>query len=288
MTPLLPAVLAGAAAAVAVGLPTPSRLLLLAPRTEPYSSTSSAALLVRLGRLGGRRRVLGMMLLALGGVPTFGPEVLLVPLALLGAERVARVRRARAAREQERQRAGEACAVLAGEACAVLAGELRAGRSAAQALTASADVATGAVRLALLAASSSAGLGGDVPAALLGKASASAAPELLAGLGACWQVCAGTGSGLAMAVDRLEEGLRAEQGQRLAVAAELAGPRATAGLLACLPLAGIALAAGLGARPVHVLLHTTIGLACAVLGVGLDGLGVWWTGRLVARVGGAT
>ncbi len=280
MTPLLPAVLAGAAAAVAVGLPTPSRLLLLAPRTEPYSSTSSAALLVRLGRLGGRRRVLGMMLLALGGLPTFGPEVLLVPLALLAAERVARVRRARAAREQERQQAGEACAVLAGE--------LRAGRSAAQALTAAADVATGAVRLALLAASSSAGLGGDVPAALLGKASASAAPELLAGLGACWQVCAGTGSGLAMAVDRLEEGLRAEQGQRLAVAAELAGPRATAGLLACLPLAGIALAAGLGAWPVHVLLHTTIGLACAVLGVGLDGLGVWWTGRLVARVGGAT
>lgn len=280
MTPLLPAVLAGAAAAVAVGLPTPSRLLLLAPRTEPYSSTSSAALLVRLGRLGGRRRVLGMMLLALGGLPTFGPEVLLVPLALLGAERVARVRRARAAREQERQQAGEACAVLAGE--------LRAGRSAAQALTAAADVATGAVRLALLAASSSAGLGGDVPTALLGKASASAAPELLAGLGACWQVCAGTGSGLAMAVDRLEEGLRAEQGQRLAVAAELAGPRATAGLLACLPLAGIGLAAALGARPVHVLLHTTIGLACAVLGVGLDGLGVWWTGRLVARVGGAT
>jgi len=280
VTPLLPAVLAGAAAAVAVGLPTPSRLLLLAPRTEPYSSTSSAALLVRLGRLGGRRRVLGMMLLALGGLPTFGPEVLLVPLALLGAERVARVRRARAAREQERQQAGEACAVLAGE--------LRAGRSAAQALTAAADVATGAVRLALLAASSSAGLGGDVPAALLGKASASAAPELLAGLGACWQVCAGTGSGLAMAVDRLEEGLRAEQGQRLAVAAELAGPRATAGLLACLPLAGIGLAAALGARPVHVLLHTTIGLACAVLGVGLDGLGVWWTGRLVARVGGAT
>lgn len=280
MTPLLPAVLAGAAAAVAVGLPTPSRLLLLAPRTEPYSSTSSAALLVRPGRLGGRRRVLGMMLLALGGLPTFGPEVLLVPLALLGAERVARVRRARAAREQERQQAGEACAVLAGE--------LRAGRSAAQALTAAADVATGAVRLALLAASSSAGLGGDVPAALLGKASASAAPELLAGLGACWQVCAGTGSGLAMAVDRLEEGLRAEQGQRLAVAAELAGPRATAGLLACLPLAGIGLAAALGARPVHVLLHTTIGLACAVLGVGLDGLGVWWTGRLVARVGGAT
>jgi len=280
VTPLLPAVLAGAAAAVAVGLPTPSRLLLLAPRTEPYSSTSSAALLVRLGRLGGRRRVLGMMLLALGGLPTFGPEVLLVPLALLGAERVARVRRARAAREQERQQAGEACAVLAGE--------LRAGRSAAQALTAAADVATGAVRLALLAASSSAGIGGDVPAALLGKASASAAPELLAGLGACWQVCAGTGSGLAMAVDRLEEGLRAEQGQRLAVAAELAGPRATAGLLACLPLAGIGLAAALGARPVHVLLHTTIGLACAVLGVGLDGLGVWWTGRLVARVGGAT
>ena len=72
---------------------------------------------------------------------------------------------------------------------------------------------------------------------------------------------------------------------RRAVEAELAGPRATAGLLAVLPLGGLLLAAGLGADPVHQLLHTPLGAACAVLGVGLDLLGLAWTARLVRRAG---
>jgi Flp pilus assembly protein TadB len=35
-----------------------------------------------------------------------------------------------------------------------------------------------------------------------------------------------------------------------------------------------------------VLLETPLGLVCLVLGLGLDGLGVLWTSRLVARAGG--
>jgi hypothetical protein len=88
---------------------------------------------------------------------------------------------------------------------------------------------------------------------------------------------------LAAAVDRLEEGLRADQVLRQALAAELAGPRATAGLLAVLPAVGLLLAAALGADPLQVLLHTPLGLVCLVAGVGLDALGVVWTTRLVAR-----
>ena len=80
--------------------------------------------------------------------------------------------------------------------------------------------------------------------------------------------------------------LRAEQAQRRAVQAELAGPRATAGMLAILPLAGLVLAAGLGADPLHVLLETPVGWVCLVAGLGLDGLGLLWTGRLVTRAGG--
>jgi tight adherence protein B len=111
-------------------------------------------------------------------------------------------------------------------------------------------------------------------------------PEVLRALAACWTVCAGSGSGLAAAVERLEEGLRAEQSQRRAVDAELAGPRATAGLLAVLPAGGLLLAAGLGADPLSVLLTTPVGLLCLTAGLALDAVGLWWTGRLVAAAGG--
>lgn len=187
------------------------------------------------------------------------------------------------------------------EACATLAAELRSGRAPADALSAAAELATGASGRALAAAAAAARLGGDVAAALApgrelgprrasgsGRASesgVSAAPEVQRALAACWTVCAGTGSGLAAAVERLEEGLRADAAQRRAVDAELAGPRATAGLLAVLPAAGILLASGLGADPLHVLLFTPLGLVCLTLGLSLDALGLWWTRAMVARAG---
>jgi tight adherence protein B len=193
---------------------------------------------------------------------------------------VARLRTARAlaaARREERSRAVEACSVLAGE--------LRAGRTAADALDAAAELAAGPFATALRAASGAVRLGGDAAPALRPPPD-SAVPEVLRALAACWTVCAGSGSGLAAAVDRLEDGLRAEQAQRRAVDAELAGPRATAGLLAVLPAGGLLLAAGLGADPLSVLLTTPVGLLCLTVGLGLDALGLWWTGRLVAAAGG--
>ncbi len=53
-----------------------------------------------------------------------------------------------------------------------------------------------------------------------------------------------------------------------------------------LPVVGLLLAAALGADPLSVLLHTSLGLVCLVTGVGLDALGVLWTSRLVRRAGG--
>lgn len=189
-------------------------------------------------------------------------------------------RRRQAAQERQRERRSAA------EACVALAAELRAGRSPAEALGTAAELARGPAQGALLAAAAAARLGGDVPAALVsGVAAGSTAPEVLRGLGACWRVCARAGSGLAAAVDRLSEGLRSQQAQEQAVEAALAGPRASAAMLAVLPLAGVALAAGLGARPGHVLLHTPVGVGCLVLGLVLDGAGLWWTARLVARAG---
>ena len=180
-----------------------------------------------------------------------------------------------AARDRERARAVETCAALGGE--------LRAGRPPAAALAAAAPLAVGPTADVLAAAASAAALGGDVAGVLARGAPLTSSPALLRGLGACWALCSGTGSGLAAAVERLERAERDAQDRRRAVQAELSGPRATARMLAGLPVLGVLLAAGLGARPVQLLLTTALGLTCLVAGVALDVAGVLWTRRLVTR-----
>jgi len=170
----------------------------------------------------------------------------------------------------------------AAEALAVLVAELRAGRPTAVACEGAAEVATGPLAVALRAVGDSARFGADPAACLLAQVDDSAVPELLRALAACWQVCAGTGSSLAAAVERLGDGLAADRAQQLLVDAELAGPQATAVLLALLPGVGLLLAAGLGAQPLQLLLHTPVGWACLSGGLLLDAAGLWWTSRLVA------
>jgi tight adherence protein B len=266
MTTFVPALLAATSAGVLVGIPAPSRLDLLGART-------ARVLPVRTLRLLGPLAALAVVAVVAGP----GGAAVTALLAVVGTRARTRWQRAR---DREVERAG------AVEALAVLASELRAGRMPADALGAAAGVAAGTLASTFAVVATGASVGADPSVALLRSAEASAVPELLRGLAACWQVCSATGSSLAAAVDRLAEALRAERAQRLAVEAELAGPRATAVLLAVLPIAGIALAAGLGARPLHVLLHTGLGLGCLAAGVGLDLLGLWWTGRIVAAAGG--
>jgi tight adherence protein B len=170
---------------------------------------------------------------------------------------------------------------------AVLASELRAGRSPSVALMSAATVASGPAARALAEAGGSTSMGAGAAEALTRRAQESAVPELLTGLAVCWQVCQGAGSSLAVAVDRLEEALRADQVCREEVEAELEGPRSTALLLAGLPLFGLALGSGLGGDPLHVLLRTPIGWACLVAGVGLELAGLFWTGRIVRAAGGS-
>ena len=214
------------------------------------------------------------------GLVLGGPvlSLLLLGLVLVGL-------RAHRRRSRERARAAERSRAV--EACGALAGELRAGRSPAEALEVAAELSSGPSRAVLQSAAASARLGGDVPAALAAGAEGdTAVPDLLRALAACWQVCSQTGNGLATAAERLADGLRAAREQDLAVEAALAGPKATAALLAVLPLAGVALAAGMGARPLHVLLHTPLGAGCLLLGCALDALGLAWTRRLVRHASG--
>ena len=66
------------------------------------------------------------------------------------------------------------------------------------------------------------------------------------------------------------------------VATALAGARASAAVLAVLPLVGLALGASLGANPVGVLVGTSGGRVLVLIGVGLECLGLMWTARLAA------
>ncbi|WP_433330596.1 type II secretion system F family protein [Spirillospora sp. CA-294931] len=100
-------------------------------------------------------------------------------------------------------------------------------------------------------------------------------------LAACWRVGAERGGTLATVLDGLAEALRDDEAQRQEVAVQLAGPRATARLLAVLPVLGLAMSAAMGGNPLVFLFTTLPGVACLVVGVGLDLTGLWWTQRLV-------
>jgi tight adherence protein B len=202
----------------------------------------------------------------LAGVPGLVASCLVVAVASRSAQ--ARRRATDLARERSR----------ALDALSLLAADLDAGRTPEAALGAAAEVACGPTGDAFAAAACAARLGGDVAAALLAPPSAVA--EVMRGLAACWQVCTDAGAGLARAVDRLADGQRAAAAQRRSLAAELAGPRATAQLLAVLPVGGIGLAAALGAHPLQFLLHTPVGLGCLSTGMLMDAAGVLWTRRL--------
>lgn len=124
---------------------------------------------------------------------------------------------------------------------------------------------------------------GDVPTALRADGADNDLAVLVA-LAAVWQVSAGAGAGLSDAAYRL--GAAALQRERLRrdLAAQMAGPKATARVLALLPLVGLLLGSGLGGSPVAWLLGTPVGWVLLACGVGLEIVGLLWVRRLVAGV----
>jgi tight adherence protein B len=110
-------------------------------------------------------------------------------------------------------------------------------------------------------------------------------PLVSARIAAAGRVADGTGAPLADLLDRLETDLRALERVRQTAAAHAAGTRATAVLLAVLPVAGIGLGYAMGADPLRVLLHTPVGAGCVVVAVLLQLAGLAWTAR-AARIPG--
>jgi tight adherence protein B len=103
---------------------------------------------------------------------------------------------------------------------------------------------------------------------------------------AVWAVSERSGAPAAAVLDRVEQDLRAREAQDREIAAQLAGARSAAGLLAILPILGTGLGAAMGARPLTVLLGEARGQLALLVGVALEALGVLWTARIVSAAQG--
>ncbi len=174
------------------------------------------------------------------------------------------------------------------EAMSVLSAELRAGQQPVDALRAAAGTARGAPAAVLATAAATARFGGSVPAVLREADGCTAtAAATLRRLAAGWRLTESAGAPLCAVLEHAERSATAQRQHSRQVAALLAGPRATAVLLAALPLVGLALGAAMGARPLAVLLHSPAGQGALVTGVLLELVGLAWTDRIVRSAGAA-
>jgi tight adherence protein B len=99
-------------------------------------------------------------------------------------------------------------------------------------------------------------------------------------IGSVWRLAEQSGAPLAELIERIEADARAADRARAIAAAQAAGARATALLLAGLPAGGIALGYAIGADPLWILLHTPLGAGCALAALVLQLAGLTWTDRL--------
>jgi tight adherence protein B len=102
--------------------------------------------------------------------------------------------------------------------------------------------------------------------------------------GAVWRLAERTGAPAADLVERIEADARAADRAAASATAQVAGAQSTALLLAGLPVGGIGLGLAIGADPVHVLLRTPVGAACAIGAVLLQCAGLLWAERLTGGV----
>jgi tight adherence protein B len=163
------------------------------------------------------------------------------------------------------------------EGLGALAADLRSGRSLEAAtdaaVTACADEASGRALARAV----------RVPGAVPSGDGDTALGEALDRVSAAVRLSGRTGCSLAAVVGAVEDDLRARRRHRLELRTATAAPRASALLLAGLPLLGLAMGSGVGADPWAVLTTTGTGQMLLVAGVALEALGLTWSQRLVRR-----
>jgi tight adherence protein B len=166
----------------------------------------------------------------------------------------------------------------------VLVGELRVGSHPVRAFCVAADETPGAVAAALRAVAARAGLGADVTAGLRDAARSSALPAQWDRLAVCWQLAAEHGLAIATLMRAAQRDITERQRFSARVASSMAGARATAAILAALPVLGVVLGELIGARPLSFLLGGQAGGWLLVVGSVLACAGLLWSDSITDRL----
>jgi tight adherence protein B len=207
------------------------------------------------------------------------------PAATVAAAAVAATfaMRRRASRQRAR-RARESAALLG--ALGVLVGELRVGAHPVVAFESAAAEVDGSVATSLREVAARARLGADVAAGLRSVSAASNLSGHWQRLSVCWHLAQTQGLAIVALVRAAQRDIVERERFCSTVDAGMAGARATAAILAGLPVLGVALGELIGAEPVRFLLSGGMGGWLLVMGVALACAGLWWSDRITSRVTG--
>lgn len=249
----------------------PARRLRSLERGRTRGSVSAAGAAHR------RRLIVAAALAVLALIVTVGAPGTVVAVGAAGTA-VLVAHRSQRARHLREMHAGVV------DVCRAMAAELRAGRPVPEAFGAAARA--GPPRLvAVLQPAIAIGRRGDT-AELADAVTVVAKSPGCTGLSrviACWRVAATSGAALAPAIDRVADALQDDIDLRRDVTSILAGPRATANLLAGLPVVGLLLGTAIGADPVGFLFGSGPGIGCLVTAAALDSAGLAWARRISRR-----
>jgi tight adherence protein B len=254
-------------------------LLALALVVSPSSPRRRLTKPVRRGvKLPEMRWSAGIAACAAGGVAMLLPLPTVLALGVLGATVGVRYRR----RRRSRRAVDEGRSLET--ALDVLVGELRVGSHPVRAVGVAADETAGSVAAALHAVAARARLGADVGGGLRVAAASSSVPAHWERLAVCWQLAAEHGLAIATLMRAAQRDIVERQRFSARVASGMAGARATATILAGLPVLGVLLGQLIGARPLSFLLGGQTGGWLLLAGSMLACGGLLWADRITDRL----
>lgn len=252
--------------------------LALAALIVPASSRRRARAVMTLRSSRRRPPTVPCIVIACALLSLLMPWTAVLASGLLGATLLARRRLGL----RRRARIAEASALQG--ALGVLVGELRIGAHPVTAIGVAAGETQGRIAQSLNSVAARALLGADVAAGLRAEAQRSASPRHWERLAVCWQLAQTHGLAIATLMQAAQRDIVERERFDGRVEAGMAGARATAAILAGLPVLGVLMGESIGADPLRFLLSGGTGGWLLIVGTGLICSGLLWSDRITNRV----